>query len=156
MKAAEIRFGELQDVSKFLSTTNDCEIEQWQIISALLNVIERQSVFYSEQKQANKTQSIVNEDNVTRIDRIEKYLGDVSEFLSTTPDDVSEKCDSRERQLEEALRTLVDLYVKNQGSKNEVITCITPKPARDMSFTERRESKCWRAFDNARDLLGYE
>lgn len=60
----------------------------------------------------------------------------------------------REKKLEEALKTLVDMYVANKGSKSEFICCITPIHSRDLTFNERRSNPVWKAWDNAREALG--
>lgn len=57
-------------------------------------------------------------------------------------------------ELRAALRSLVDLYIKNAGTKHEFITTITPKHSCDLTFAQRRSDPTWRAFDNARELLG--
>lgn len=59
----------------------------------------------------------------------------------------------REIQLEEALKNIIDRYVKNQGSEHEFITCITPPGAGSMTYQQRRASSVWRLFDDARELL---
>ena len=56
--------------------------------------------------------------------------------------------------LEKALSDLIDLYVANRGKDGEFITCITPKSAHEMTFFERKQSKTWVAWDEARILLG--
>jgi hypothetical protein len=54
----------------------------------------------------------------------------------------------------EALETLVNMYVANRGGDSEFITCITPKHACDLTPTARKRCSTWKAWDNARKVLG--
>ena len=58
------------------------------------------------------------------------------------------------QELEKVLSNLIDCYVANIGTESEFISCITPKPAYDMTFLERKRSSTWTLWDNARILLG--
>lgn len=51
------------------------------------------------------------------------------------------------------LKTLVDMYVANQGTDGEFITCITPPHASEMTKKQRKASKYWSAFDEAREII---
>jgi hypothetical protein len=53
----------------------------------------------------------------------------------------------------EALEVLVNMYVKNKGTANEFISCITPESSCRMTGVQRRRDTCWRAWDKARKVI---
>jgi hypothetical protein len=58
-----------------------------------------------------------------------------------------------DRDAADCLQTLVNLYVMNQGTAYEYISCITPKHAVSMTARERATSECWSAWDRACAVL---
>lgn len=59
------------------------------------------------------------------------------------------------RDLKDCLEEIVDRYIANRGDEDgEFISCITAKPADQMSALERQKDPTWSMFDRARILLG--
>jgi hypothetical protein len=57
--------------------------------------------------------------------------------------------------MENALKTLVEMYVANRGRPtSEFIACITPPHASEMTPRERKREEHWKAWDAARLALG--
>ena len=65
-----------------------------------------------------------------------------------------EEMEKRIKDLESVLNRLVNMYIANRGGDGEFICCITPQSANEMTPLERRKSKHWSLFDEARILLG--
>ena len=84
---------------------------------------------------------------------------DIEELLgvpdSSKPDQLSDvDLEKENTQLRKALIRLVDMYVANQNTPHEFITCITPKGLWQLTTKQRKKCKVWRAWDKARKLLG--
>lgn len=108
--------------------------------------------------QNNAAQPVLTDDDIKAIrDRMGGgFLGPVpfaraieSAVLSRLRAPVAQP-DERVRK---ALHTLVNMYVLNQGSDHEHITCYSPLPSSNLTAKQRAKSETWKAWDEARAAL---
>ena len=56
-------------------------------------------------------------------------------------------------ELVQGAELIINMYIRNQGTDSEFITCITPRGAYGMTRKERKTDETWRAFDKIRELV---